>query len=149
MKSTKLFSDWLLDSHVEHKDKMSQNCLRQDFIFRWNALEHFGTGFASFLSWLALPPSLNPSLITIAVTYNYITFLSSEDKLLREMVMQMYVTWNHLEDRVEFFTLHEGWLIPEIQPGTVYPRRQSFVCMFPTKGQNELGPHLSAASPHL
>lgn len=44
----------------------------------------------------------------MAVTYDYITFLSSEDKLLREMVMQMYVTWNHLEDRVEFFTLREG-----------------------------------------
>lgn len=54
-----------------------------------------------------LAPLMSLSSANIAVTYACIALLCSVDKLLRQMVVQIYLTCNHLDDYVEFLTLYQ------------------------------------------
>lgn len=47
------------------------------------------------------------SSVNIAVTYVCTALLCSVDKLLRQMVVQIYLACTHLDDHVEFLTLYQ------------------------------------------
>lgn len=142
--------DRSLDSHLEHKYKMSQTCFVRRLRNQLQCTKALYYDVYQFRTMNGLAPSLNLSSVNIAAEkYACVILLCSGGKLLRQMVLQIYLTWSHLDGHVEFLTLYQWWHIPEIQPEKVYPHQQSSFYMFPTKCQHELAPHPSVAFHHL